>query len=226
MPLISAKNITKTYGQLPNLTYALKNVSMDIEKGEFTAIVGPSGSGKSTLMHIFGCLDKPNGGKLFLQNKEVSSLSDEELAKIRNQKIGFVFQAFNLLPRVSALENVELPLIYSPVPRSARITKAKKVLTDVGLAEKLTSTPAQLSGGEQQRVAIARALVNNPLVLFADEPTGNLDTKTGKQILSIFGNLNKTGISIILVTHDLKLTKFAKRIITLRDGQITSDKRK
>jgi len=223
--LISAKNLTKKYGEAPNETVALENVSVEIKNGEFTAIIGPSGSGKSTLMHILGCLDKPTEGEYFFRGREVSKLSDNSLAEIRNKQIGFVFQFFNLLPRTSALKNTELPLIYAGVNKEERYSKALKILSSLGLSQRINSTPGQLSGGEQQRVAIARALVNNPSVIFADEPTGNVDTKTTKEIMKIFQSLNKRGNTIIVITHDLEVASYASRIITIRDGRVESDKK-
>lgn len=224
-PLISAKNLTKIYGETPNETRALDDVSFEIKKEEFVAIIGPSGSGKSTLMHILGCLDHPTSGQYFLEGKNVANLSENELASIRNQNIGFVFQFFNLLPRTSAIKNVQLPMIYSNTKRSERETRAKKLLEAVGLSDKLNSTPAQLSGGQQQRVAIARALVNNPLIIFADEPTGNLDTKSSYEIMDILKKLNSQGNTIIMITHETDIAKLAKRVITVRDGKIVSDKK-
>ena len=223
--LISAKNLTKKYGEAPNETIALENVSVEIKNGEFTAIIGPSGSGKSTLMHILGCLDKPTEGEYFFRGREVSKLSDNSLAEIRNKQIGFVFQFFNLLPRTSALKNTELPLIYAGVNKEERHKKALKILSSLGLSERVNSTPGQLSGGEQQRVAIARALINNPSVIFADEPTGNVDTKTSREIMKIFQSLNKRGNTIIVITHDPEVATYASRIITVRDGKVESDKK-
>jgi len=223
--LISAKNLTKKYGEAPNETIALENVSVEIKNGEFTAIVGPSGSGKSTLMHILGCLDKPTEGEYFFRGREVSKLSDNSLAEIRNKQIGFVFQFFNLLPRTSALKNAELPLLYAGVDKEERHSKALKILSSLGLSERVNSTPGQLSGGEQQRVAIARALINNPSVIFADEPTGNVDTKTSREIMKIFQSLNKRGNTIIVITHDPEVATYASRIITVRDGKVESDKK-
>ena len=223
--LISAKNLTKKYGEPPSETVALDNVSIEIKKGEFAAIIGPSGSGKSTLMHILGCLDKPTEGDYLFKGKEVSKLSDNSLAEIRNKQIGFVFQFFNLLPRTSALKNTELPLIYAGVNKEERYSKALKILSSLGLSQRINSTPGQLSGGEQQRVAIARALVNNPSVIFADEPTGNVDTKTTKEIMKIFQSLNNHGNTIIVITHDLEVASYASRIITIRDGRVESDKK-
>lgn len=224
--LISAKDLTKIYGQEASRTIALDGVSINIKKGEFVAIIGPSGSGKSTLMHILGCLDKPTSGKYLFDSKEVSQFSDSELAKIRNAQIGFVFQFFNLLPRTSALKNTELPLVYSNTPKNKRTEIAAKLLGRLGLDDKLNSTGAELSGGEQQRVAIARALVNDPSVIFADEPTGNLDTKSSEQIMKIFQDLNKEGKTIVVITHERDIAKNARRIITIRDGKITSDQKR
>lgn len=223
--LIQAKKLTKIYGEPPNETRALDNVSFEIKKGEFVAIIGPSGSGKSTLMHMLGCLDHPTSGVYSLDDKNVANLSENELATIRNQKIGFVFQSFNLLPRTSAQKNVELPLIYAKVKSKDRIRRAQDLLIKVGLAEKFQSTPATLSGGQQQRVAIARALVNNPLIIFADEPTGNLDTKSSYEIMDVLKKLNTEGITIIMITHEQDIARMAKRIITIRDGKIISDKK-
>lgn len=202
---------------------ALKNINVDIKNGEFVSITGPSGSGKSTLMHILGCLDRPTSGQIFLEDKEISTLSANQLAKIRNEKIGFIFQAFNLLNRTSALENVELPLIYAGVSGGKRKQMAKERLIQVGLEDRMDHKPNQLSGGQQQRVAIARALVNNPKIIMADEPTGNLDSKSGKEIMKMMHDLHTQGHTIILVTHDLNLAKEAHRQIILRDGEIVSD---
>jgi len=223
--LISAKNLTKKYGEPPNETVALDNVSIEIQNGEFTAIIGPSGSGKSTLMHILGCLDKPTEGEYFFKGKEVSKLSDNSLAGIRNKQIGFVFQFFNLLPRTSALKNTELPLIYAGVNKEERHSKALKILSSLGLSERVNSTPGQLSGGEQQRVAIARALITSPSIIFADEPTGNVDSKTSKEIMKILQSLNKKGNTIVVITHDKEVAGYASRIITIRDGKVESDKK-
>lgn len=223
--LISAKNLAKIYGEAPNETRALDDVSFEIKNDEFVAIIGPSGSGKSTLMHILGCLDRPTSGDYFLEDKNVANLSEKELATIRNQKLGFVFQSFNLLPRTSAQKNVELPLVYAKVKANERAQRAQELLTKVGLGEKYLSTPATLSGGQQQRVAIARALVNNPLIIFADEPTGNLDTKSSYEIMDILKKLNSEGITIIMITHEQDIAKMAKRVITIRDGKIISDKK-
>lgn len=199
---------------------ALKDINLTIKKGEFLAIIGPSGSGKSTLMNILGLLDKPTTGQFFLEDQDVSKLSQDELANLRNKKLGFIFQSFNLLPRTKAIDNVALPLIYSGLERSERYIRAKKELEKVGLGNNLNSKPSQLSGGMQQRVAIARALVTNPEIIFADEPTGNLDTKTGKEILEIFKSLNSLGKTVILITHDMTIAQNAKRIIQIKDGEI------
>ncbi|MDO8261571.1 MAG: ABC transporter ATP-binding protein [Candidatus Magasanikbacteria bacterium] len=223
--MISTKNLCKYYGEEENLTKAVDNVTLKVDKGEFVAIIGPSGSGKSTLMHIIGCLDKPTSGQYFLDNKQLIQFSENELAKIRNEQIGFVFQSFNLLPRTSAQKNVELPLVYAKVGARDREIRAQELLTKLGLGEKFLSTPAKLSGGQQQRVAIARALINNPLILLADEPTGNLDTKASYEIMDILKNLNREGITVIMITHELDIAKQAKRVIAMRDGKIVSDKK-
>ena len=224
MSLVKISDIVKIYGEPPTQTTALNKLSLEIKREEFIAIIGPSGSGKSTLMNILGCLDKPTSGKYQLEGKQVSRLSENKLAKIRNQKIGFIFQSFNLLPRTAAVNNVELPQIYAGVARNQRRQKAKQLLIKVGLGDKLDSTPAQLSGGQQQRVAIARALVNNPQIILADEPTGNLDTKSSHEIMQILKKLNKEGKTIIIITHEMEVASRAKRIIALRDGKIESDK--
>lgn len=219
--LLSLKNVSKIYQMGEVEIKALDNVSLKIKKGEFVAIQGPSGSGKSTLMHIMGCLDTPTKGKVIFEGEDISKLSEAELAKIRNQKVGFVFQTFNLLPRTSALANVELPLIYTPLDsQSKERDLAKKILNAVGLGERTLHFPSQLSGGEQQRVAIARALVNHPSIILADEPTGNIDSKTGKEIMTIFQRLNKKGNTIVVITHDLLIARHAQRIIKIKDGRI------
>ncbi len=222
-PLIKLVKVTKTYPMGEVDVKALHGIDLEIKKGEFAAIIGPSGSGKSTLMHIIGLLDQPTSGKVFLQGKNVSELSEEERAVLRNKHLGFVFQSFNLLTRTSALDNVALPLIYSGANKSARIKRGKEVLGEVGLSDRLEHTSAQLSGGEQQRVAIARALVNNPSLVLADEPTGNLDSKSGKEIMNLLHDLNKRGNTIILVTHELDIAKGAKRIVEIIDGKIVND---
>ena len=220
--IVKAERLTKVYNKgVGGDVFALRDVSLEIHKGELIAIMGASGSGKSTLMNILGCLDKPTEGSLFFEEKEVSKLGDKELASVRNKKIGFVFQSFNLLARTSALENVELPLIYSD---KVNITKlAKDALDLVGLADRIHHHPGELSGGQQQRVAIARALVNDPDIIFADEPTGNLDTKSSYEIITLFQKLNKEGRTIVLVTHELDIAEHAKRIIKVSDGRIVSD---
>lgn len=222
--LLKLAKVSKKY-QMDGISIdALKDVSLEIESGQLVAIIGPSGSGKSTLMHIIGCLDRPTTGELYFNNKRVSLLSDDQLAKIRNQKIGFVFQTFNLLPRISALHNVELPLFYSNISMKERRNLALKKLADVDLSDRMEHHPNQLSGGQQQRVAIARALVNNPDIVLADEPTGNLDSKSGKEILGLLFDLNKKGHTVIVVTHDPDIAKKCKRIIKIHDGEIISDK--
>ena len=222
--MIEAKNITKVYRSGDVETKVLKGISFSIKEGEFVAIIGPSGSGKSTLMHILGCLDVPTSGQYFFEGKDVSQLSDDELADIRKEKIGFVFQSFNLLPRTTVLRNVVLPLAYANIPKSEREEIAKRALLSAGLDEKtFYHLSNQLSGGEMQRVAIARALVNNPTIIFADEPTGNLDSKTGEVVLETFKNLNKQGRTIILITHEKYIAERAKRTISLKDGEIIED---
>ncbi len=223
--IITTQNISKIYGEGTNQTMALDGVNLKIASGEFVAIIGPSGSGKSTLMHILGCLDRPTGGKYFLEGKLVSALSENELARIRNEQIGFVFQSFNLLPRTKSINNVLLPLIYSKVKAGERENRAKIMLEAVGLEDKLDSLPNQLSGGQQQRVAIARALVNEPVVIFADEPTGNLDSRASREIIEIFKKLNRGGRTIVMITHEAEVAKQAKRIIAIRDGKIVSDRK-
>jgi putative ABC transport system ATP-binding protein len=222
--MIEVKNITKVYQSGDVETKVLKGISFSISNGEFVAIIGPSGSGKSTLMHILGCLDTPTSGQYFFEGKDVSQLSDDELADIRKKKIGFVFQSFNLLPRTTVLRNVVLPLVYANIPKDEREAIAKKSLLSTGLEEKhFYHLSNQLSGGEMQRVAIARALVNNPTIILADEPTGNLDSKTGEIILKTFQELNKQGRTVILITHEKYIAEKAERTISLKDGEIIED---
>ena len=223
MKLIECKNITKVYKNEVE-TWALRGISFSVEEGEFVAIVGPSGSGKSTLMHILGCLDIPTSGEYFLEGREISKLSEDELAEIRKKKIGFVFQMFNLLPRATVFKNVELPLIYEGLPKKEREEKVKEALKASAFPDEFWfHFSNQLSGGMQQRVAIARALVNNPKLILADEPTGNLDSKTGEIVLKTLIELNKKGHTLIIVTHELYVAQYAKRIIALKDGQIVED---
>jgi len=219
-PLLKLINVSKTYRPDTHPIHAVKNVNLEINKGEFVAIMGPSGSGKSTLMHIAGCLDAPTSGKVIFENKNISQLSEEELAKIRSQKIGFVFQTFNLIPRTTTLDNVALPLIYAGADLKKRRRLGLQTLKKVNLADRADHFPNQLSGGEQQRVAIARALVNEPSIIFADEPTGNLDTKSGTEIMKVLQKLNQAGHTIVVVTHETHIAKFAKRKIKIVDGEI------
>jgi len=221
--VIQVENVHKSYDLGETFVHALRGVSFSIEVGEFVSIMGPSGSGKSTLMNIVGCLDTPSKGTYLLNDKNVGNLDEEQLAGIRNREIGFVFQKFHLLPRSSALENVALPLKYASVKQSERLIRAEEVLDKVGLSHRLTHKPTELSGGEQQRVAIARALVNSPSILFADEPTGNLDSKTGHEVLEIFKDLNKRGQTIVVITHEQAIAEQSQRIITIKDGEIGSD---
>jgi len=222
--MIEIKNVSKRYQSGDVETYALKGVSFRVEDGEFVAIMGPSGSGKSTMMHILGALDSPTDGKYFLDGKDVSTLSEDQLADIRKEKIGFVFQAFNLLPRATVIRNVMLPLMYLEVPRREREERAREALLSAGLDEgHFNHYSNQLSGGQMQRVAIARALVNDPTIILADEPTGNLDTKTGEIVLETFADLNRKGRTIILITHEPDVAQHARRIIHIRDGSIISD---
>ena len=221
--MIQVEDVHKSYDLGETFVHALRGVSFNIKAGEFVSIMGPSGSGKSTLMNIVGCLDTPSKGTYLLNDRNVGNLDEEQLAGIRNEEIGFVFQKFHLLPRSSALENVALPLKYASVKQSERLTRAEEVLDKVGLSNRLTHKPTELSGGEQQRVAIARALVNSPSILFADEPTGNLDSKTGHQVLEIFKDLNKRGQTIVVITHEREIAEKSQRTITIKDGEIGSD---
>lgn len=224
MEILNMKNIVKTYQMGQEEQRVLKNIDLTINKGDFVSILGPSGSGKTTLMNIIGCLDVQTKGSYILNNQEVNNLNEAELAQIRNKEIGFVFQQFQLLQRLSAIQNVELPLIYAGIRSKERKEKAQKMLERVGLSDKINSRPSQLSGGEQQRVAIARAMVTKPTILLADEPTGALDQKTGEQILNFFTELNKEGKTIIMITHDEKNAKYSRRTINILDGELTEVK--
>jgi putative ABC transport system ATP-binding protein len=226
MALIETVDLWKTYVMGAEEIHALRGVSVQIERGEYVAIMGPSGSGKSTLMNLIGCLDTPSQGSYLLNGKQVSQMNDNELARIRNEEIGFVFQTFNLLPRATALHNVELPLVYAGVPAKDREARAKSALENVELGQRMTHRPNELSGGQRQRVAIARALVNNPSILLADEPTGNLDSKTGAEIMGLFERLHKAGNTIVLVTHEADVAAFAYRAIHIRDGKVENDVRR
>ncbi len=221
--LIQVRNLTREYDMGAEIVHALRSVDLDIHRNEFVAIMGPSGSGKSTLMNLIGCLDTPTAGEYWLNGVEVSRMNDDELARVRNREIGFVFQTFNLLPRASALHNVELPLIYGGLRGVDRKTQAATALERVGLADRMAHRPSELSGGQRQRVAIARALVNEPSILLADEPTGNLDSATSDEILSVFHGLHREGQTVVLVTHESDVAARAHRIVTLRDGAIHSD---
>ena len=220
---ILLSDVTKVYKLGGETVHALAGLTLSISPGEFTAIMGPSGSGKSTLMNILGCLDRPTSGSYMLDGQEVATLNDDELATTRNKKIGFVFQSFNLLPRMSTLENVALPMVYAGVEKKERLITAAKVLTMVGLKERMNHQPNELSGGQRQRVAIARALVNDPTIIMADEPTGNLDTKAGDEVMAIFSELNAQGRTIILVTHEPEIAEYAGRVVYVRDGRIERD---
>lgn len=224
--MIKLEHIFKIYQLGENKVYALNDVSLHVAEHEFLSIIGPSGSGKSTLMNMLGCLDVPTSGKYILDGEDVSKKNDDELAYIRNNKIGFVFQGFNLIQKLTAIENVELPLIYLNVPARERRERAKKALESVGLGERLHHTPTELSGGQQQRVAIARALITNPPIILADEPTGNLDSKAGKEVMQIFKELHKKGNTIILITHDSDVAKQASRMVRIQDGKIYEEARK
>ncbi len=221
--LISIKHLNKTYIMGAEKVEALKDVTLEIKKNEYVALMGPSGSGKSTLMNLLGCLDSPTSGEYWLNGIEVSTMDDGELAEVRNKQIGFVFQTFNLLPRLSSLENVALPLVYAGIGREERLEKARKTLESVGLGDRVMHKPNELSGGQRQRVAVARALVNDPAIILADEPTGNLDTKTSYEIMGLFEQIHRAGNTVILVTHEQDISLHAHRIVRMRDGLIESD---
>ena len=222
-PIIQAKNLTKHYTVGSTIVRALDGLDIDIDKGSYIALMGPSGSGKSTLMNILGCLDTPSSGAYFLNNKDVSQVDDDSLAGIRNQEIGFIFQTFNLLPRYTALENVALPMIYAGIPKIERLARATEVLEKVGLGDRVTHKPNELSGGQRQRVAVARALVMKPSIIFADEPTGNLDSKTSEGIMQLFDEIHQDGNTLIVVTHEEEVAARAQKIIRLRDGKLDSE---
>ena len=225
MSVIELKDIMKTYKMGDSVVHALYHVNLKIEPGEFTSIMGPSGSGKSTMMNILGCLDRPTSGEYFLDGKEIAGYDDDELAHTRNAKIGFVFQNFNLLAKLTAQENVALPLVYAGVDEKERMERAKKALEAVGLGDRLEHKPMEMSGGQRQRVAIARALINNPAIIMADEPTGNLDTKSSYEIMDIFKKMNESGKTVVMVTHEPDIAEQTKRILVMRDGQLVSDER-
>ncbi|HET6946650.1 MAG TPA: ABC transporter ATP-binding protein [bacterium] len=225
IPTVQLRDIIKVYRLGRVEVPALRGVSLEISSGEFVAIMGPSGSGKSTLMNLIGCLDRPTSGTYVLNEQDVSRMSDDELADVRNRRIGFVFQTFNLLPRLSAFKNVEMPMIYAGIARAERRSRAVGALERVGLGHRLHHAPPELSGGEQQRVAIARALANRPALLLADEPTGNLDSRAGEEILAIFQELNRSGITVVMVTHDREIAEHSGRILMLRDGRLVRDER-
>jgi putative ABC transport system ATP-binding protein len=225
MRVLSTHDLHKTYDLGEQRVHALRGVSLDIEGGDFVAIMGASGSGKSTLMNILGCLDRPTSGSYRLGDREVSGLSRDQLAEVRSRELGFVFQSFNLLPRTTAVENVELPLVYAGVPAAERRARSVRALERVGLGQRLDHRPSQLSGGQMQRVAIARALVNAPRIILADEPTGNLDTRTSLEVMALFQELARSGITIVLVTHEPDIAAATKRVVTMRDGRIVSDRR-
>jgi putative ABC transport system ATP-binding protein len=221
--MIEIRDLVKLYEMGEIQVRALDGVSLDVDRGEFLAIMGPSGSGKSTLMNLIGCLDTPSAGTYRLNEQEVSRLDDDELARIRNKEIGFVFQTFNLLSRTSAIENVEVPLVYAGVPRHERHRRAKEMLEQVGLGDRMHHQPNELSGGQRQRVAVARALVNRPSILLADEPTGNLDSRTGEEIMQLFDELNRNGNTIVLVTHEEDIARHARKVVRLRDGKVVDE---
>ena len=225
-PLIKIANIKRNFELGDEIVYVLKGIDLEINKGEYVALMGPSGSGKSTLMNLLGCLDTPTSGTYILNGKDVSKMRDDELAEIRNKEIGFVFQTFNLLPRTTALDNVALPMIYAGYPKEERNKRAIEVLKQVNLADRMDHQPNQLSGGQRQRVAVARALVNKPSIILADEPTGNLDSKTSIEIMNLFNDIHANGNTVILVTHEEEIAAYAHRVIRLRDGMIESDNRK
>ncbi len=222
-PIISVKELRKTYIMGVEKVHALRTITLDIEKNEYLALMGPSGSGKSTLMNLLGCLDTPSSGEYYLNNINVSTMTDSELAEVRNKEIGFVFQTFNLLPRLTALENVGLPLVYAGISKSKRNEMAMDALEAVGLGDRVTHKPNELSGGQRQRVAVARALVNNPSIILADEPTGNLDTKTSVEIMGLFEQIHRNGNTVIVVTHENEIAAHTHRIIRLRDGEVETD---
>ncbi|QRM87813.1 ATP-binding cassette domain-containing protein [Lacinutrix sp. WUR7] len=223
--VIEIKNIIRDFKLGTETVHVLKGIDLNIERGDYVAIMGPSGSGKSTLMNLLGCLDTPTSGSYLLNGQDVSKMSDDQLADIRNKEIGFVFQTFNLLPRTTALDNVALPMVYAGKSKSERHVRAAEVLTDVGLADRMDHRPNQLSGGQRQRVAVGRALVNNPSIILADEPTGNLDSKTGLEIMGLFDEIHKAGNTVIMVTHEEEIAAHAHRVIRLRDGVVESDTR-
>jgi putative ABC transport system ATP-binding protein len=221
--VIITQNISKTYGRPPLQVFALRDTNLHIKQGDYIAIIGPSGSGKSTLMNLLGCLDKPSSGKIFIDGKDVSMLNESELARIRREKIGFIFQKYNLIPTLNALENVELSMGFAGVDSQVRTAKAKKLLEMVELSKRLTHKPSEMSGGEQQRVAIARALANNPSIILADEPTGNVDTKSGENIMNILEEVNRNGETVIVVTHNMAIAQRAKRVLRIQDGMVTEE---
>lgn len=224
-PLIKISALKRNFVLGSETIYVLKGIDLEINKGEYVALMGPSGSGKSTLMNLLGCLDTPTSGSYILNGKDVSKMHDDELAEIRNKEIGFVFQTFNLMPRTTALDNVALPMVYAGYSKSERYERATEVLTQVGLADRMDHKPNELSGGQRQRVAVARALINKPSIILADEPTGNLDSKTSEEIMALFGEIHKNGNTVILVTHEEDIAAYAHRIIRLRDGIVEKDER-
>lgn len=221
--VIITQDISKTYGKPPLQVFALRDTNLQIKQGDYIAIIGPSGSGKSTLMNLLGCLDKPSSGKIFIDGKDISMLNENELARIRREKIGFIFQKYNLIPTLNALENVELSMGFAGVESQIRTTKAKKLLEMVELSKRMTHKPSEMSGGEQQRVAIARALANNPSIILADEPTGNVDTKSGENIMNILEEVNRRGETIIVVTHNMAIAQRAKRVLRIQDGLVKEE---